>query len=366
MATNFGFIALDHLMADKVNKANYALVDTAIRESLAEYNRQKVDTLASFVRVTTNASERFRLPGSGTLQPLDAEGWGNPLVVNEQGHYDVAFPIHGAGDAFGFNRVTKAISTIADVDRELARVMRDDADWIRRHVLAAIFYNQTWSFVDIMDPAAPTLTIEPLANGDTVTYNFVGGSAPATDDHYLHTTYALTGGNGSQFQTIFSELSEHPGNGPDEVVVFMGATQRTQTEVLGSSFYPVPISGIAQGANTAQFISAAERYQGPGDEVFGKIHRCVVVEWKNMPANYLIGLALNTEPPLAMREYPAAGLQGLFQENASPDGNLQETRFLRYAGFGARNRVAACVFELSAAGASYTGPAGYKVMPLPV
>jgi hypothetical protein len=51
-------------------------------------------------------------------------------------------------------------------------------------------------------------------------------------------------------------------------------------------------------------------------------------------------------------------LQGLIQENHSPDGNLFERRFIRYAGFGAFNRVGALVFEPGQAGV-YTIPTGY-------
>ena len=62
-------------------------------------------------------------------------------------------------------------------------------------------------------------------------------------------------------------------------------------------------------------------------------------------------------PALAMREYPAAELQGLFPENHSPDGNLNIYRLLRYAGFGALNRTAALAFYIG--GGAYTTPAGY-------
>ena len=58
-----------------------------------------------------------------------------------------------------------------------------------------------------------------------------------------------------------------------------------------------------------------------------------------------------------MREYPAASLQGLFTENHSPDGNLQEYRFLRYAGFGVYNRVGAVAFRVS--NGAYAVPTGY-------
>ena len=78
-----------------------------------------------------------------------------------------------------------------------------------------------------------------------------------------------------------------------------------------------------------------------------------------LPATHIITVARGAEKKaLRMREYPAAALQGLIQENHSPDGNLFERRFIRYAGFGAFNRVGALVFEPSQAGV-YTIPTGY-------
>ena len=62
--------------------------------------------------------------------------------------------------------------------------------------------------------------------------------------------------------------------------------------------------------------------------------------------------------PLRMREYPSAALQGLFTENHSPDGNLNEYRFIRAAGFGAYNRVGAVAFHIG--NAAYQIPAGYE------
>ena len=63
-----------------------------------------------------------------------------------------------------------------------------------------------------------------------------------------------------------------------------------------------------------------------------------------------------------MRQYPSTALQGLFTENHSPDGNLHESRFIRYAGFGARNRIAALVYRIG--NGSYAIPTGYTA-PLP-
>ena len=93
--------------------------------------------------------------------------------------------------------------------------------------------------------------------------------------------------------------------------------------------------------------------------MLGYVDGVWIVEWSFLPATHIITVARGAEKKaLRMREYPAAALQGLIQENHSPDGNLFERRFIRYAGFGAFNRVGALVFEPSQAGV-YTIPTGY-------
>ncbi len=50
-------------------------------------------------------------------------------------------------------------------------------------------------------------------------------------------------------------------------------------------------------------------------------------------------------------------MEGLFTENHSPDGNLAEYRFIRFAGFGAYNRVGAIAFRIG--DPAYAIPTGY-------
>ena len=94
------------------------------------------------------------------------------------------------------------------------------------------------------------------------------------------------------------------------------------------------------------------------DRYLGYVDGVDVVEWSFLPDNYGVVIARGAQArPLRMREYPAASLQGLFTENHSPDGNLAEYRFIRFAGFGAYNRVGAIAFRIG--DPAYAIPTGY-------
>jgi len=333
-------------MAERVTTVGVNVVTTAIQESAAEHTRTINALMSAFVRRTTEHQKRFKLPGVGTLQPLDE--WGNPLPVREEGYYDVAFPIQGGGTAWGDNRVARALMDVAYANRMTVEALRRDADWMRRHLLAAIFDNATWTYAD---PEYGDLTVQPLANGDSVTYVRTGGAA-STDTHYLAQANAIDDSN-NPYGTIHDELSEHPSNAGANIIAYIPTNLVAATEAL-TAFVEVGDPDIRYGSGVDTLAGTVDR--GFGDEVLGKANKVWIVEWKFLPDNYIIAHAQGSTV-LAMREYNATELQGFFTENHTPDGNLQETRMIRYAGFGAENRIAALVYRIG--NGTYGIPTGY-------
>lgn len=342
----YGFVGQEHLLGKRLTDVGTATVWDMIRESVNEHNRQIDALLGTIAQRTTLHQERFRLPGSGTLQPLDE--YGSPRPVRPGSYFDVAYPIRGGGTGFGGNRVTNALMTVQEINNLTLDAQRRDADWLRRHMLAAIFTNTTVSFDD---PGFGSLTIQPLANGDTVEYNKVGGST-ATDTHYLAQADAIDDSH-NPFDDIYDELMEHPSNGNGPVVVYVPTNLTSSVEAL-TAFTEVGDPDLRYGVNTTQIGAAFGRRFG--DEVLGKVNKCWVIEWRALPDSYMIAVAEGAGPILGMREYPAPALQGLFTESP-PDGNLKETHLIRYAGFGVRNRIGALAYRVG--NGSYAIPSGY-------
>ena len=343
----FGFIGYEDLADERIVDGRVQLVNTAIAASVEEHNRQVAAALAELVERTTDYTVRYKIGGGGTLQPLDE--WGNPLPVKDAGYYDVAFPIQGGGTAWGDNRVSRALMTVGEADRMTLGVLRRDADWMRRHFLAALFDNTTWSFAD---EEKGTLTVQPLANGDAVTYARNNGTF-ATDTHYYAQAAAISDA-ANPFPTWKTELSEHPENGGPWVAYI---PTNLKASVMGlANWMDKRESRVDPGIMAPRLIGEIGR--GFGDEYLGYVDGVDVVEWSFLPDDYGIVIARGAENrPLRMREYPAASLQGLFTENHSPDGNLAEYRFIRFAGFGAYNRVGAIAFRIG--NAAYAIPTGY-------
>lgn len=346
MANNvqYGFVGLQHLWNERVTEVDQVTINRALGESLAEYNRQVDNMLSAMVEMTTERTRRVLQVDRRQLQPLDE--WGNPLPTRPGGAYTVGFPIQGGGDARGTNRVSRQMMTVEELNRDVTETLLADADWIRRHALAALLDDQSWTF----DDPAGDVTVTPLANGDSTPFINIGGDG-ATDDHYLAGTAALSA---STFTTIRRELTEHISNqGAGPVVVYVPTNLTDDVDAI-PTFLEVGDPDIVLGADSDRLAANIDR--GFGDEVLGKVSRVWIVEWSALPDNYMLARMVN-RTPLAMRQHPSGALQGLFRENHSPNGNLLEERWIRYAGFGVQDRTSAVVYQYGSE--TYSTPAAF-------
>ena len=196
----YGIIGSAKVQEELVTTVGVESVMSDIMAATQEYNRQQDLLMQAWSVETTSHQIRHYLPGYDTLQPLD--DFGNPQPTNETGFFDAAFPIYGAGKAWGTNRVSRALMTVAQASRQTSAVLRADADWIRRHMISATVDNTSRTY---SDEKYGNLTVLPLANGDTVTYVKRDGTS-ATDDHYLAQAAAIDDAN-NPFGAIYTERS---------------------------------------------------------------------------------------------------------------------------------------------------------------
>lgn len=353
--TAYGFARVQDLASQLITSQPNDVVQTAITASLAEYTRV-IDELFAAVTVKTKPNQwqiTYRLPSAHTLQTLDALG--NPLPVIPGASYTVAFPIQGAGTAWGTDRISREKMTIADAEMFTVDAMLADRDWMRRHLLAAWFTNTTYTFSDPEHPTV-TMTVQPLANNDTVTYVNRAGNM-VTDNHFLFQAAAIADAT-NPYTTIYTELNEHPSNlGP--YVAYIATDQVTTTKAL-ANFIPVADPDVIEGSGIATLSGGfSPRF---GDRVLGKVDGVWVVEWGVIPNGYILFHSSDANDAFGMREHDQTSLKGFFPEFADIDGNRKVSRMLRFCGFGAMNRIAAGVMLIGAG--AYSIPTG-QTAPLP-
>lgn len=353
MAVLLGLLNQADLYAQRVTTIGIQVVQRSIDESVAEHNRQLDALMNLFVTRRTDPQTRYLAAGATRLQPLDENGRARP--IKPSGYATVGFPIHDAGIAWGRNYRTSVKMTVAEVARIVSMMQDADSRWMRDHLLAALFYENSttpWTFTD---PQFGAISIYGLANGDAQTYQLLSGADSAATDDHVKGAAAVTE---AVFQDIHDELVEHPENGP-EIIAFIPTASRATVEAL-TNFYPVADPNLSAGVAVTQF-TAALGVAVPG-ELIGYIAGCKVVVWPGMPANYILGVAAGGEAPIALREEPEAELQGFRKVADRNDHPWYEQQYLRIAGFGAWNRVGAIVVRTD--NATYAIPTGYS-SPMP-
>ena len=344
----YGFVGLEQVFDQQVIEVGVGTVWDAIEQS-AQFHTDLVNRLSgNIITKTTDYKLKYYQPGSIEMQPVDE--FGTPLPTRSTGYYDVAFPLREFAASFGGSRTAWPQMTVAQVNRELLSVFDADAKWLRRHFLASVFDNTTWTFADAKHG---NLTIQPLANGDTVQYLRNTGTV-STDDHYLAQANAISDTD-NPFDDIYDELVEHPGNDGD-VVVYVPTNLKSSIEGL-TDFHAAPLTNVDYGNDTTLAGNAGDDIIGFGDRYLGVANGCYIVEWKSLPDSYMVARVTGTNDVVAMRESEVATLQGLRPVQRTLDNGAVKFDFYRYAGLAVRNRVGALVYRIG--NASYAVPTGY-------
>lgn len=345
----YGFHNLKDLAGKRVTEVGVSVVDQAIQQALTEHNRQMDAATGLFIRKTTDFKIKYKSNSKQRLQPLDDAGRARPIQV--AGMYEIALPILKAGTAWGADRISRAKMTVQDANDITSDLLMADLRWNRDHIFAALFTNVTWAFPD---DEHGSLTIQPLANGDTVTYQIqTGADVGAVDTHHLAQANAIDSSN-DPFPTIYTELTEHPEN-MGEVVATIPTNLRSAVEAL-PGFYPIGDRRIRPGANQAELVGTLS-VNVPGKIIGYHDSGVWISEWMSQPSSYIVAVTTEGERPIAMREHPEAELQGFKQVAIREDHPFWESQWERYAGFGAWNRVGAVVMRIG--NGSYAIPSGY-------
>ena len=346
----YGFHNLQDIAAARVSGTNQEAVNTAITEAVTEQNRAINAVMGIFVDPTELYTERYAQMGAASLQPLDSNG--RALPIKPSGYYNLGYPIQSGGAAWGANYVTRAKMTVADAERATATLIGADTRWMRDRILAALFTNTTWTYPDDL---YGDLTIQPLAlASDGVTYGLAtGADTAATDTHHIAQANAI-GANDNPFPTIYTELMEHPENSGD-VIAFIPTGLKTAVEAL-TTFHPIADSNVQRGSGES-VLTGTLGVQTPGTLLGYEDSKVWIVEWKSLPANYIVAVATGGNRALAMRQDPEPELQGFKRVAERNDHPFYESQWLRRAGFGARNRVGAVVMRVG--NGTYAIPSNY-------
>jgi hypothetical protein len=356
MSGLFGLLGVSDSERVFVSTIGQETVYAAINELVNRYNEEMGRMTSLFFEKTTEAHKlRYYLPGGGRLQRMSGEA--PSAEVKAYGYWDVAFPLEQFGAAVGGSRVRLAYMTVQDLDRHLKTVFIQDQNTMRLEILKRIFNNTQRSFSDEL---WGTLTVESLANGDTVVYPpIIGSETEATEDHYYHTGYLVTAisATNNPCATIAAELEEHFGKpiGGSNVIAFFNSDAQPDLEAI-SGFVPIQDNWVTPGDDTATLLSYPTNAPG---RIIGRLSGCWVSIWDWIPATYCYGQHLGVAPPLQMRVDPSdTGLpQGLNLVARDTRYPLETANWEHRFGVGVGNRLNGVFLEFNAS--AFSIPTGY-------
>lgn len=323
---------------------------------ISDRNAELLGTTAVFIEGMTEAfKERYKKPGGGYLQERGVQS--QPAAVKATGSWDVSYPLRDYSAQIAWDDVTIAYMSAIELSNHIETVMIQNINTVRHQILHRLFDNVQESFIDDING---TLTIDPLANGDGVTYPPVLGSdTEATDNHYLESNYPASSidDTNNPLVTIRDELEEHFGanTGGDNIVVFINNAERAKIEAL-TDFTVIPDYNIRVGDN----VDVPFNLPNVPGRILGRGHNCWVVEYRWIPANYMLGIHLEAPAPLKMRVDPAdtglgSGLSLVARDTEFPfEMSFWRNRF----GIGCGNRLNGVAMELGTGG-TYTVPTAY-------
>jgi len=343
-----------------VNTVGQRVVYDAVNQILAEWNANLVAMMNLFIEGTTDlVEEKFKNLQGGRMQRQGTMGVAG--AGRTQGSWTVAYPLYQFGDAIGYDEISSAYLTVAEVDRHLAALLGRSIHTMRWELLHRLLDNVNDSITDRYHDDK-SLTIRALANTDGTIYPPLAAQEDgAEDNHYLAAGY-LTGAisnTNNPVKTLVAEVSEHFGEPEDlQLMTFIHSDERDSVEAL-TNFTEVSDRYIKEGDDTAQLIGAPSGVKIPGT-IIGRTNDSWISKWDYLPTGYLMTIMLAGDRPLKMRVDPSdVGLpQGLQLVSASAENfPFYDAQYRHRFGLGTYNRLGAAIMHLTAG--SYTVPAAY-------
>lgn len=353
----FGILGLGDTDDSFVSTIGQSAIFEASNMYLAQVSAEIEAAFRVFVEgTTTDFKERYYLPGGGRLQRRSGQVPSG--AVKASASWDVSFPLEDFGAQVTGDDVTLAYMTLQQLQRHFDTVQVQDTNTVRYEMLKALFNNTARTFVD---ERKGSLTIQPLAlASDGVLYPPVLGSeTEATDTHHIESGYAASAisDTNNPLATIRDELEEHfgAGTGGEDIVVFINNAQTAKIKAL-TDFDEVVDKFIRAGDS----VSVPQNLPNVPGRIIGRGSGVWVVEWRWVPANYMLALHLEAPAPLKMRvDLPETGLgRGLQLVATQRDYPLIAAHYRHRFGVGVGNRLNGVMMELGTGG-TYDIPSGY-------
>lgn len=365
----------------------------AIQQALQVYRELTQDITGILAVTSTVAKEAYAaaLPGSnfsgaGLLQVRGEYGKvlaTRPLQApfsEVESAFEVGYPIHAFGTRAMFTPEFLLRATVRDVNNQTVIALMQDYETLFRHVLAGIFDNQNYPFLDdkVLGQNLGTFEVKRLLNADSIpgVIRYDDGSTVplgAINHYKVSGTTQFTNGT---FQMAHDALVQV---GMDsDIVYFISKNNEAEVRLL-SDFVPFDPPATDGPGRDPRIIDPQPQGPGiPGDlppsrsivrsprsigrmrSVDANSGEVIILPW--MPTNYLFAMDRSADKPVVIRESDIAALRGfnlVSADGMTPaiggDKLIVNKYWQRVFGVGVRNRANGVLVQITQ-NATYTAP----------
>lgn len=359
----FSLKDLLRVQSQTVSEIGPERVRGAIERELSVYSAVVLDALSVLCWFTTLSQEAAG--GHIDANAMEDIGeFGRPKTQKGIAPQTVGYPLRKYGVNLGWTADFLKMARGVDIAKGVATAQRADQIRLQREIQRALYTATNLSTRDTFVEQQITLGVKRFLNAD-------GASIPvgptgevfdgSTETHYFGSTSAAwssstTANKATDLDNMLTQLIEK-GNGVDMRIVINKA-QATHVRGLTATtpnFIPFSDSRIEYNASDrARRARDGSRNDNVAIGYFGD----ATVEVKPWAlAGYIFAYDASKQDqnkPLAMRQHPVAGNQGLIMPDRQFFHPLQLEQMIRYVGFGAKNRTNGVV--LYTGGTSYVSP----------
>ncbi len=358
MSNQYGVLMLNPDANALIASLNIKEVWDTANAYIAQYNAEMVAASAALVeRTEVQPKTRYYLAGGGQMQR--SGGYAQAHALKPYGYWDVAFPIEEFRDQIAGTRNTFSKMTLQKLQAALNTITARNNNTRKFEMLKALFTDTARTFGD---DEYGDLTIQPLANADSVLYPPLQGTTTETTlDSYEETNYLATAidDTNNPIAYVAAKLIARFGSGPNKVA-FFHLDEKAEVEDL-TDFEPVIDPKISPGANTDRVTSAPADCPG---EIIGRCNGMWVSIWADIPSGYMFAMDLDEPRPLIERVPETGsgiprGLHVVVDGGDSGNYPWLQTHYEDHFGYGVGNRLNGYVLEF-ATGGTYTVPTIYQ------
>lgn len=345
----------------KLHTFGQGVIYNGLENILGNHNGDLAEAEGLFIeRPTFHHTDNYKLPGTGRLQRRSNSS--RTGEVKRGGSWDVAFPLEDFGASIAINRIRWAYMDARTFNAHVNTVLVQDTNTRRFEMLRAMFNNTARTFID---EDWGSLTVQPLANSDGTLYPpVVGSEVNATQNNYLGVATAATTFTDSNnpIPTLVNQLEQMFGTptGGSDIVVFMNNAQTASAQGL-SGFDTIPNRFVTYGDNVS-LVMLGDVPLRLG-RCLGESDSALLVEWRWIPAGYMLAVHMGAPKPLMKRvDPPETGLTtGLQMVPTDYDAPFMDYEWCNRFGLGVGNRLNGVVIDLTASGGAntYSIPAAY-------